>query len=104
MIGEAPEAGQDAFVHRVGLSTFKYGITIPRQAAGLFPDLEPGKGLDCSIEASGLAGTGRFYNVGYSGAERETLSVRWHKDSKAWVNSNARPETTFWSVWRQVTD
>ena len=91
VIGEAPEAGQDAFVHRVGLSTFKYGITIPRQAAGLFPDLEPGKGLDCSLEASGLAGTGRFYNVGYSGAERETLSVRWHKDSKAWVNSNARP-------------
>lgn len=88
VVGEAPESGLDRFVHKVGLSTFKYGITVPRQAAGLFPDLEPGDGLDCSIEGPGLTGTGRFYNVGYSGAE--TLQVRWHKDTKAWVSANAQ--------------
>lgn len=38
VVGEAPDAGLDGFVHKVGLSTFKYGITVPRQAAGLFVD------------------------------------------------------------------
>jgi hypothetical protein len=88
--GEVPTPGPDAFVHKVGLSTFRYGVTVPRQAAGLFPDLEPGGGIDCAVEAPGFSGTGRFYNVGYSGAERETLTVRWHKDAKAWVNENVR--------------
>lgn len=88
--GDAPAPGPDSFVHRVGLSTLRYGVTIPRQAAGLFPDLEPGQGVDCAVEAPGFSGTGRFYNVGYTGAERETLTVRWHKDAKAWVSDNSR--------------
>ena len=88
--GEAPVAGPDSFVHKVGLSTFRYGITVPRQAAGLFPDLEPGRGVDCVVEAGDFSGTGRFYNIGSTGTERETLTVRWHKDTKSWVNENLR--------------
>jgi hypothetical protein len=88
--GEVPEPGPEAFVHKVGLSTLRYGVTVPRQAAGLFPDLEPGHGVDCVVEAPGFSDTGRFYSVGYAGAERETLTVRWHKDTKTWASENVR--------------
>jgi hypothetical protein len=88
--GDMPDPGPDAFVHRVGLSTFRYGVTVPRQAAGLFPDVQPGQGLDVTIEADSFSGTARFYNVGFTSAEREVLTVRWHKDAKAWIGGNAR--------------
>lgn len=90
IVGGPPEPDHDSFVHRVGLSTLRYGVTVPRQAAGLFPDLQPGQGVDCRILGDGFTGSGRFYNVGYSTATHETLTVRWHKDAKAWVNTHAR--------------
>jgi energy-coupling factor transporter ATP-binding protein EcfA2 len=90
IVGGPPEPDQDSFVHRVGLSTLRYGVTIPRQAAGLFPDLEPGQGVDCRVLGDDFSGSGRFYNVGHTTSSRETLTVRWHKDTKAWVNAHVR--------------
>ena len=38
-----PEVGADSFVARVGLSTLRYGVTVPQREAGLFPNSSQGR-------------------------------------------------------------